>query len=198
LISIRIGCLAWGSLLWDPRTLPLAGPFRSNGPSLPIEFSRVALDGRVTLVIDPTALQTQTYCAPLAAGSFEEAVEGLGLREKIAAERWSDWIGLQSKLDPVVASGHASPLVRGRIVDWLARQSLDAVVWTALPSRRPDGVETRPGVEELLTHLNSLSGEARARAEEYIRRAPHSLRTLHRARFEEDLGWVPTAGRDQD
>jgi hypothetical protein len=198
LTPLRIGCLAWGSLLWDPRTLPLAEPFRSNGPSLPIEFSRVALDGRVTLVIDPAALGTQTYWAPLAVASLDEAVEGLGLRESIAPEKWSDWIGLESRLDPVVASGRADPLVRERIVDWLCEQSLDAVVWTALPSRRPNGTETRPGVEELLTHLNSLSGEARARAEEYIRRAPHSLRTLHRARFEEDLGWVSAAGGDQD
>lgn len=196
--ALRIGCLAWGSLLWDPRTLPTAGPFQSDGPSLPIEFSRVALDGRVTLVIDPAALRTQTYWAPLSVASLDEAVEGLGVREKIASDRWAEWIGLQSKSKPVVASGRVDAFVRTRIIDWLDEQRLDAVVWTALPSRGPDGAEMRPGIAELLAHLKSLEGEARSRAEEYIRRAPQSLRTLHRARFEEDLGWVSEARGNQD
>ena len=158
----------------------------------------MALDGRVTLVIDPSAIRTQTYWAPLAVASLDEAVEGLGVREKIAPEKWPDWIGLQSRSDPSVASGAADPSVRERIVDWLDERRLDAVVWTALPYRGPDGAESRPGVEELLAHLKSLEGEARSRAEEYIRRAPRSLRTLHRARFEEDLGWVYMAGANHD
>lgn len=158
----------------------------------------MALDGRVTLVIDPEARDTQTYWAPLAVDSFEEAIEGLGLRERIAPERRSDWIGLQSSSNSVIASGAAEPFVRERIVDWLAGQHLDAVVWTALPLRAPDGAETKPGVQELLGHLKSLSGEARSRAEEYIRRAPYSLKTLYRARFEEELGWFPIAGGGRD
>ena len=73
----RIGCIAWGSLLWDPRTLPLAGPFVHAGPMLPIEFSRVALDGRVTLVIDPEAAPIRTFWAPLAVESLEMPREAL-------------------------------------------------------------------------------------------------------------------------
>lgn len=193
----RIACLGWGSLLWDPRTLPLAGPFQRQGPSLPIEFSRVALDGRVTLVIDSTALDTQTYWAPLAVESLDGAIAGLGLRERIAPDRWSDWIGLQSNSMRGANSGRADPVVRERIADWLCDQGLDAIVWTALPSRRPNGDERKPDTEELLTHLKSLSGEARSRAEEYIRRAPGSLRTFNRVRFEEELGWNPVVAEDE-
>lgn len=196
--TLRIGCLGWGSLLWDPRTLPTAGPFRSDGPGLPIEFSRVALDGRVTLVIDPAAKETPTYWAPLSVATAALAIEGLGVREKISRDRWPAWIGLHSASNPGVASGDVDERVRARIAEWLGGQSLDAVVWTALPTRGPEGAARRPVVEELLSHLDSLEGEARLRAEEYIRRAPKRLRTPHRMRFEEDLGWICTDAGNQD
>jgi hypothetical protein len=151
----------------------------------------------VTLVLDPLALDTSTYWAPLAVTTMDDAIQGLGLRERIAKERWSDWIGLQSKSTRGDARGLVDARVREKIVDWLDHQRLDAIVWTALPPRRPDGVETRPDIEELLTHLKSLKGAARSRAEEYIRRAPGSLRTLHRARFEWELGWHSTPVRDE-
>lgn len=202
--ALRIGCLAWGSLLWDPRTLPMSGAFRLDGPRLPIEFSRVAVDGRVTLVIDPTAEPVQAYWVRLAVTSLEEAIRGLGLREKIAAEKWSCWIGVQSASGRRIETDDIDESVRKTIVHWLgagddekqSTRGLDAVVWTALPSRSPDGGPMRPDYETLLVHLRSLEGEAKRRAEEYIRRAPRSIRTAFRARFEADLGWVPTVSEE--
>ncbi len=163
---------------------------------LPIEFSRVALDGRVTLVIDPTAREIQTYWVRLAVGSAEEAVEELGAREKVASSDRSKWIGLQTESDPRHDAGDVDPAVRRTIAAWLGNQALDAVVWTALPSRGPGGEAGRPAFDCLLSHLKSLKGAARARAEEYIRRTPGSVRTRHRMRFEEILGWIPTDGGD--
>lgn len=189
----RIGCLAWGSLVWDPRTLPRAGAFRDDGPRLPIEFSRVAQDGRVTLVIDPTAREIQTHWVPLAVRSLEEAVAELGVREKIAAEMQPTWVG---RHDRTQGLAEADQTVLGTIAAWLENQALDAVVWTALPPRGPDGEAERPHFDRLLSHLKSLEGEARARAEEYIRRTPGSIRTAYRMQFEELLDWIPTDGGD--
>ena len=84
--------------------------------------------------------------------------------------------------------------VEGEIGEWLGRKRFDAVVWTALPSRGPEGEATRPDFERLLRHLKGLDGEARIRAEEYIRRTPRSIGTNHRVKFEEELGWVPVEG----
>ena len=50
---MKIAVLAWGSLVWDPRQLPYDGTWQRGGPILPIEFSRVARDARLTLVVDP-------------------------------------------------------------------------------------------------------------------------------------------------
>ena len=186
---MKIGCLAWGSLVWDPRTLPVAAPFREDGPSLPIEFSRISLDGRVTLVINPAAPLLRSLWAPLVAQSLEEAIEALGRREMIVPERWADWVGRRSRQLPETPSG----ILHG-IDDWLAQHSLDAVVWTALPSRGPDGRQNVPKLETLLEYLESLSGETRERAEQYVRRTPRVVRTPHRARFEAELGWHPADG----
>jgi len=46
---VTIACLGWGSLIWSPRTLPVSGDWHTDGPHLPIEFSRQAADGRITL-----------------------------------------------------------------------------------------------------------------------------------------------------
>lgn len=187
----RIGCLAWGSLLWDPRTLPLAAPFEQQGPPLPIEFSRVALDGRVTLVIDPRAGTTRSWWAPLAVDSLAAAVEALALREGVGRERVEDWIGVEARAGIGAGAGQCPEVVRAGIAEWLMSKPLDAVVWTALPARRPDGRFERPDWPELVDHLERLEGTARERAEQYIRRAPTPLRTPNRLRFEALLGWSP-------
>ena len=182
---MKIACLAWGSLVWDPRTLPRAGSFRDDGVRLPIEFSRVSLDGRVTLIIDPTAPQIRSLWAPLAVDSLDAAIEQLGRREGIVPDRWSDWVGRHALGEPVPEGPHFRDLD-----SWLGERSLDAVVWTALPGRQPGGEETLPTLETLLAHLGSLSGEALSRAERYVRRTPRVVQTPRRARFEAELGWT--------
>jgi hypothetical protein len=168
----------------------MAGSFQADGPWLPVEFSRVAQDGRVTLAIDPVAPAIQTYSVRLSVSTLEDAVSGLGTREKILPERWADWIGLQTRDLPECHSGETPPEVRETIAAWLAEKPLDAVVWTALPVRGPKGALGHPTLEVLLRHLSGLEGAALARAEEYIRRAPVATRTPRRACFEAELGWT--------
>jgi hypothetical protein len=57
---VKTAGLARGSLLWDPADLQTAAKFVANGPLLPIEFSRISADGRLTLAIDePSALSAR-------------------------------------------------------------------------------------------------------------------------------------------
>jgi hypothetical protein len=39
-------CLGWGSLIWDPRELPIAVEWQTNGPLLAVEFARQSKKGR--------------------------------------------------------------------------------------------------------------------------------------------------------
>jgi hypothetical protein len=49
---MKVVVIAWGSLVWNRGQLAVTTEFQPNGPLLPIEFSRVSGDGRLTLVID--------------------------------------------------------------------------------------------------------------------------------------------------
>lgn len=171
----------------------MSGSFRGDGPRLPIEFSRVSRDGRVTLVIDEAAVPIPTFAVALGVPGLDAAIEALARRERIGPARWSTWIGAQTLGDPAGARGHASGATRAAIASWLPESGFDAVVWTALPSRCPDGRFAAPTTGELVAHLRRLEGEARERAEEYIRRAPTTVRTARRSFFEAELGWTPSA-----
>ncbi|MEM9174844.1 MAG: hypothetical protein AAGC67_06390 [Myxococcota bacterium] len=166
------------------------GAFANDGPHLPIEFSRVARDGRVTLVIDEAAAPIATWAVALAVDALDAAVEALGRRERIGPTRWASWIGAQRHAHPEDDRGEARPATRDAIAAWLPDSGFDAVVWTALPARCPDGRFAAPSTEALVEHLRGLEGEARDRAEEYIRRAPSTVRTPRRAHFETTLGWT--------
>lgn len=48
---MAIAILGWGSLIWCPGNLRIRGPWRHDGPVLPIEFARISADGRLTLVV---------------------------------------------------------------------------------------------------------------------------------------------------
>lgn len=50
-----IVCLGWGSLIWDQKNLPVKGQWHEDGPSLPVEFVRQSINGRLTLVIDQSS-----------------------------------------------------------------------------------------------------------------------------------------------
>ena len=49
---MKIAVLGWGSLIWNKGNLRLTTNWTDGGPILPIEFSRISDDGRLTLVID--------------------------------------------------------------------------------------------------------------------------------------------------
>jgi len=177
---MKIAVLGWGSLLWDPRDLQLAGAFALTGPNLPIEFCRVSKNHRLTLVIDETfGTLCQTYAATSACASLEEAVENLRLRE-----------GMSSAADVgfIVTAGqtrgaHAAerhPHAVETIADWALHGGYDAAIWTALES----GFERQTGepfsvnaAMRFLEKLEQHDQEAFTRALEYIRRAPEATQT---------------------
>jgi hypothetical protein len=182
---VAIVCLGWGSLIWSPRSLPVKGAWHEDGPRLPIEFSRQARDGRITLAITPGAPLIPVLWTELAVDSLHDAVSELGHREGIAPEYWLADVGVwhpgltldQDRADTIAA--------------WAEPRGFDGVVWTALPPGFQLAPGTVPSVGKILTYLKALTGEARIRAEEYIRNAPAQTRTAYRTEIEKVLGWTP-------
>jgi hypothetical protein len=180
---MRIAILGWGSLVWDRRDLMLAGPFKPNGPSLPVEFSRVSLDRRLTLVIDEDrGTPCTTYVALSAHLDLDEAIDNLRRRENMPG---ADGIGF------VDAHAHRRsdtawerhPRAVLAIENWAPRYGYSAAIWTALASNfhEPDKGGGPFSVEAALAYLAALDAEQRAGALHYFRHAPPEIRSPLRA-----------------
>ena len=177
----KIGCLAWGSLEWDPRTLKVNLPWQHDGPTLPVEYLRQSLKGHLTLVLAEIGAPVVTLWATMTVANLSEGVESLRFREgeKLNEKHIGRW-----------PCDKRYPFAE-KIGAWALAKELDAVVWTALPPKF-GGIDHRtPTAEEALNHLASLSGEAAAAAEEYVRLTPLAVRTPFRVLFEKELGWLP-------
>ena len=78
---MKIACLAWGSLEWDPRTLKVELPWKNDGPTLPVEYVRQSLAGHLTLVLINSGANVTTLWATMSVATLAEAVESLRFRE---------------------------------------------------------------------------------------------------------------------
>ncbi|MDR3520628.1 MAG: hypothetical protein P4L54_03330 [Acidocella sp.] len=182
---MKIAILGWGSLLWDPKGLKLAAPFTLTGPNLPIEFCRVSKNHRLTLIIDETfGTLCQTYAAPSACGTLEDAVENLRLREDMSSTADVGFIEpATQKRSPMATKRH--PHAFETIADWTLNSGFDATIWTALDghfenrSAEPFSVNA---AMRFLENLEQHDPQAFARALDYIRRAPAATQTPVRDR----------------
>src|ERR1700680_3300547 len=91
--TLRIACLGWGSLVWDPRALPIQREWFKDGPFAAVEFTRQSSDGRMTLVIDPRATPTRLLWAQILPLELSVAKEALRDREGIVGTDWLSRIG---------------------------------------------------------------------------------------------------------
>lgn len=178
-----IVCLGWGSLIWDPRTLPAGGAWSTDGPKIPVDFSRQSNDGRLTLVIDPEHAPVTSLWTVLGCTTMLEAVEALRFREGISTSRL-EWVGRWEV-------GESVPAAIPGLADWANARRVQAVVWTALPSRFRERIGEKPSPAEAVDYLRRLEGRTRERARHYIEMAPRQVDTLIRRRVRADLGWHP-------
>ncbi len=183
-VNVKIACLGWGSLIWDPQTLPMASGWHTDGPQLPIEFARQSKEGHITLVVTEAASPVRVLWCELAAKTPKEGFTALVKRERITARDPSRVIGLWTMgQDPV------GPIA-GSIAGWAAAKSIDAVVWTALGPKF-GGEDRIPSQDEVVNCLTGLGGDVRRRAEEYVRCAPAQISTTYRTAIETAIGWTP-------
>lgn len=177
---LKIAYLGWGSLVWDRRDLPIVGEWIAGGPTLAIEFARISGDGRLTLVIDEKhGAQVPTRYARSACTDLKDAIERLRQREGRPAREQIGFVELANNRErPELRTYHLE--VCDRIKAWAKTQSWNAVVWTALlgnfAQKRGEAFTT----EAACRYVDCLTGDARARAAEYIENAPPEVDTPFR------------------
>jgi hypothetical protein len=183
-----IACLAWGSLVWDPRDLPVRRGWFIDGPLLPLELARRSSGDRVTFVLLDKAPLVRSLWALMSISELQDAREALADRERMKGADKTRKIGYWGP------NGQSDGLGAKAIAKWGSNVvGLDAVIWTALDPNL-GGREYQPELAaEVIAHLRSsiLSHEKRQNAERYIRRAPKQIDTEVRRRIERELGWLP-------
>jgi hypothetical protein len=90
---MNIAYLAWGSLVWDPRYLPVRRTWFNDGPLLSVEFCRQSQDNRITLVIAPGRPKVRVLWGLSSAESIDAAVEALRAREDVLTKNRDCHIG---------------------------------------------------------------------------------------------------------
>jgi hypothetical protein len=177
-----IACLGWGSLIWDPRNLPLQGPWRTDGPAIRAEYLRRSSRNRVTLVLHETGPQLTSLWNIMPVLNWEIAKQHLAVREGVEnqPQRIAHW-----------APGEPQANAIQGLQQWAEEKQVTHVLWTALPPRwhRVDGMV--PSEAEVMGFWAGLTPETRLAAEEYVRRTPAQIVTPFRTRAEQQLGWTP-------
>ncbi|HHQ6575642.1 TPA: hypothetical protein ACSTLY_003070 [Serratia fonticola] len=178
---VRIACLGWGSLIWEPRDLPIQGKWSEDGPLINVEFARQSQDGRITLVLVETEWPVPSLWAIMESVDLSSCIEALRCREGIPRKnvekhvcRWS--------------AGQPSPKLIPNLSEWANTNNVNHVVWTGLPPKF-SGAEIFPSAEQVVEYLDKLSGEQREKAERYIRFAPRQIDTKYRRLIESSLNW---------
>lgn len=174
---MKIVVLAWGSLVWDPGVLRLAGNWMMGGPILPIEFSRISDNGRLTLVIDERhGVEVPTRYALSALDDLDEAISDLQRREAAPTRNRIGFIDVAHDLtcDRALAN---HPVACARIRTWAKDRDLDAVIWTAIGPRFHEKTGTPFSVDAAVRYLADLQEPTRTLALDYIRKAPSDVVT---------------------
>ena len=178
----RIACLGWGSLVWDPRGLPIHREWFADGPFVQVEFTRQSQDGRITLVLEANAPPVRSLWAIMDSTDLAEAKRALQQREGIPNKHRSA-IGEWSK-------GETSPEMIIDLPEWAASNGVECVIWTRLHPKFNGQDGCTPKIEEVLKYLTELTGSKRDNAERYVRCAPKQIDTPYRRRMEAELHWT--------
>jgi len=184
--ALTIGCLGWGSLIWDPRDLPIRGTWFNDGPLLPIEFARESSNGRITLVICDVNYRVRTYWALMELVNLAAARNDLAAREGVKEKDIEKSIGFWE-----AASGKSYGAAANDIAEWARTRGLDAVVWTNLEIGLKRNRGALPLIDDVLECLRKLPHAQGKLAEEYIRKAPPQIDTEYRRRIAKEFGWLP-------
>ena len=174
---MKIAILGWGSLIWDKRDLPIIGGWQTGGPVLPIEFSRISKDGRLTLVIDEqNGKDVTTRFALSELENLDDAIAILRSRESNPPKERIGFVDLLANAERQ-ESRQCHPKACDQIKSWAQANGWQAVIWTALISNFNDKRGVQFSEAAAIAYLSGLTGETKMRAFEYIRRAPPEVDT---------------------
>lgn len=188
----RIAIIGWGSLLWDLENLTphVEGDWRlTEGPALPLEFSRISPKRKLGLVvcIDPEhGVPCATHAILSVRADLDAARQDLARRERAPLPLIGLWCARTGR-----AEGRGAPFV----ADWAAAQGLAGAVWTDLEPNFAAHRGEPFALDRAVDYLAGLTGESLEEAVRYIVNAPRWTDTPLRRRLAALDWWRAEAAR---
>jgi hypothetical protein len=175
---LKTAILGWGSLLWEEHAEfdKQHDDWQFDGPTLRLEFCRVSRTrkGALTLVLD---LCNGASCPVVYAFSKrmnpDDAICDLRCREGTTHENigfcYADGARKQSRTEATLES----------ITNWMAEKQIGVVIWTDLASNFQQKSRSKKpfSIEAAISHIQFLDAEGKAKAAEYVWRAPEFVQT---------------------
>lgn len=181
---MKIVYLGWGSLIWNPVSLKTTGEWQTDGPNLPVEFARVSMDGRLTLVLHPETKRLPVLWIYSEFKDLDNAINDLQLREGTR----KSYIGYVSIKNNRYNCNIVQSIL-GDIKDWAIEKNIDAEVWTDLPSNFEEKTNSNLKTDNTIKYLKNLPTEKQQKAEEYIEKAPVQIMTPFRKEIKKTFEW---------
>lgn len=176
---MKIACIGWGSLIWNPQILKIKGKWFEDGPLLPIEFARQSGNGRITLVIEENADPIRTLWILMSTNNLVDAIESLRKREGTAARH----VHFQKSDSKPITK------IQEIVLQWLKEKNIDCAIWTGLPPKFKEKDNIVPSIDELFVYFDTVDYEVLKSSAEYVINTPKQVDTNYRRELERKFNW---------
>ena len=122
--------IAWGSLLWNFKTLKIETEWTKSNIKFPLNFSRISDNGngRLTLVIDKTGEMNNVYYARTSFSNLNNAIRKLKTREK-SSNKNIGFINIESN---TVRTSLLDDKKIQELVNFAKKNKIDGLIWTEI------------------------------------------------------------------
>jgi len=124
--------IAWGSLLWNFKSLKIETEWTKSNIKFPLNFSRISDSGqgRLTLVIDKTGEMNNVYYARTSFSNLNTAIQKLKTREKTSNKN----IGFINISSNTFRTSLLDDKKIQELVSFAKKNKIDGLIWTEIPA----------------------------------------------------------------
>ena len=160
----KMAYLGWGSLLWNYKDLKI-GEWEKTSLKLPLEFSRISQDGRLTLVIDEeNGAENNIWMTPAKYKNIDLAINALKKREKTLKGAIS-YVNLPKKKYRI---RNTSPKIAQQLVMWALKEGLDVIIWTDLSTNWEKVRDKKYTVDDAIKYFKSTPVPTQMKIFDYV------------------------------
>ena len=160
----NIHLLGWGSLIWDQGSLKTLNKWKTTDFTLPLEFSRISSDNRLTLVIDNNGKNNNVFHKQLDYTDINSAINNIAIREKTNPKNIA-YINLVHNKMRLCGLSYKYVIT---IINWMKKNKINAIIWTGLRENWNTKTKIKFSNKNAYIYYKNLNKKERKNAFNYI------------------------------